>query len=657
MVILTLINAYLPGYKAGGPIQSIANLSEKLGDAFQIKIITSDRDYGDSKPYSSVATGRWQPVGQAEVLYLSPGEQSPWNLRSIINRTAYDVLYLNSLFHPFFAIVPILLWRAGLIRRTPVVLAPRGELSPGALGLKGVRKRLFLSAARVLRWYGQAMFQASTSLESAEIQRWFPAALGGMANTIVAPDLPFQGKFENAEKVRAARGRKKPGQLRLLYASRISPKKNLLEAIRCLQNVEGLVEFNLLGPVEDESYWAKCQSAAKSLPPSVSLRHWGPVLHDRVLFEMSQHDLFFLPTLGENFGHAIFESLSAGCPVLIGSETPWRGLEPKQAGWDLPVSNRDAFRNVLQRCIEMDEQEHLKWRTAAKALASSVMLDSASARSNRDLFLQAARQIPWKSAPFGKPVREATARFPIAESKRHFDEIATSWEKKYQRRASFERRQASFVGCLRQFAPASSRVLDFGCGSGDIAIACSEAGYEVTGVDLSPAMIARARRRSRSRGITFDHLDSDHPLRLPYPDACFDAVIASSVFEYVRGPFQTLGELRRVCKPNGLLLATVPNLAHPQRWLEIVLRQTAIRECIARIDRCLRYAEYLEISRNRFPLSDWAELFERSGWQMQAVRAKSRALAMLIARAAASGRVEAGAEDEHQSEHAFQSQP
>ena len=656
MVILALINAYLPGYKAGGPIQSVASLTEKLGDGFRIKIVTSDRDCGDSKPYPFVTPGKWQQVGNAEVLYLSPRERSPWNLRSIINGTAHDVLYLNSFFHPFYAVLPMTLWRAGLLDRSPVVLAPRGELSPGALSLKSIRKHIFLSATRAVHLHSRVLWQASSFLESAEIQRWFPAAAGGATNTFIAPDLPARGRFENAERVRACRGPKQPGHLRLLFASRISPKKNLLEAIRCLERVDGAVEFNILGPVEDESYWRQCQNASKGLPSNVSLRHWGPVLHDRVLFEMSQHDLFFLPTLGENFGHAIFESLSAGCPVLIGSETPWRSLELKHAGWDLPVENRDPFRTVLQRCIEMNEPEHREWRAGAKALAASVILDAEGARSNRDLFLGAGRQFPGNKPRRQELNRRASADFPIAESKHHFNAIAPLWEKKYERGGSLRRRADAFVRCLRQFVPAPAHILDFGCGSGDIAISCSEAGYEITGIDLSPAMIARARGRSDGRGIAFELLESDNPLQLPYPDSCFDGAIASSVLEYVQSPFECLKELRRVCKPNALLVATVPNTSHPRRWLEAALRLAMIRKRISAIDRYRRYGEYLEISRNRFPLGDWANLFEQSGWRMQEVQNNARTLVMLVARAAESGQVEAGAADPHDSDLAFQSQ-
>jgi len=54
LIILTFVGYYLPGYKAGGPIRTVANMVERLGNDFQFKIVTADRDLGDTDNYSSV---------------------------------------------------------------------------------------------------------------------------------------------------------------------------------------------------------------------------------------------------------------------------------------------------------------------------------------------------------------------------------------------------------------------------------------------------------------------------------------------------------------------------------------------------------------------------------------------------------------------------
>ena len=71
--IVLLVGAYLPGYKAGGPIRSIANLMEALGAEFHFRIVTLDRDLRQKSPYPGVVTNRWVRVGHADVMYLRPG--------------------------------------------------------------------------------------------------------------------------------------------------------------------------------------------------------------------------------------------------------------------------------------------------------------------------------------------------------------------------------------------------------------------------------------------------------------------------------------------------------------------------------------------------------------------------------------------------------
>ncbi|MBK8032150.1 MAG: hypothetical protein IPK17_22260 [Chloroflexi bacterium] len=70
--ILILIGHYLPGTLTGGPVRSVANLVDWLGDEFDFRILTADRDQGDSAPYPQVRAGEWYSVGKAHVRYLTP---------------------------------------------------------------------------------------------------------------------------------------------------------------------------------------------------------------------------------------------------------------------------------------------------------------------------------------------------------------------------------------------------------------------------------------------------------------------------------------------------------------------------------------------------------------------------------------------------------
>ncbi len=70
-VILCFVAYYLPGYRSGGPVRTIANFVEHFGDEFDIRIVTRDRDKLDASPYREVAVDSWNAVGKAQVFYAS----------------------------------------------------------------------------------------------------------------------------------------------------------------------------------------------------------------------------------------------------------------------------------------------------------------------------------------------------------------------------------------------------------------------------------------------------------------------------------------------------------------------------------------------------------------------------------------------------------
>jgi demethylmenaquinone methyltransferase / 2-methoxy-6-polyprenyl-1,4-benzoquinol methylase len=92
------------------------------------------------------------------------------------------------------------------------------------------------------------------------------------------------------------------------------------------------------------------------------------------------------------------------------------------------------------------------------------------------------------------------------------------------------------------------RVLDACCGTGDLAVAAEREGGIVTGLDFSPAMLERARRKSD----TIDWIEGDL-LALPFDDETFDAATVGFGVRNVGDLDVALGELRRVLRPRGRL--------------------------------------------------------------------------------------------------------
>lgn len=382
MKILTFIDWYLPGYKAGGPIRTLANLVERIGDEFQFKIVTADRDFKDDIAYQGITVDGWNRVGKAEVFYISPKRQSLKRFKKICCSIECDVIYLNSFFSPHFTIKPLLLRKMRIIPDRPLIVAPRGEFSPGALALKWLKKRIYILFAKALGLYHGVIWQASSENEEADIRRWF----GNHILVIIAPDLSQRIYVANYKSVHR---KKTKGCLKIIFLSRISRMKNLDGALKMLKDLKGIVQFNIYGPLGDNRYWAKCQNIMSSLPRNVECQYRGVVQHNQVISVMMENDLFFLPTLGENFGHVILEAFFAGCPVLLSNQTPWRNLEKKGIGWDLPLDQPKHFQTVLTKCLEMDQDEYSKWSKRARRYGVKISKNYKVLEKNRQLFYEA----------------------------------------------------------------------------------------------------------------------------------------------------------------------------------------------------------------------------------------------------------------------------
>jgi glycosyltransferase involved in cell wall biosynthesis len=393
--VLILTNWYLPGYKAGGPIRTLSSLVERLGQEFDFKIITSDRDLGDTSPYAGLETRQWLPAGNATVLYVP--HANPLTVLKAIRATPHEILYINGVFPRVFSMIPMWAYAAGLLPRSSVILAPHGEFSKGALSLKPRKKRAYLAVARRLAAYRRVVWHASSELEAKDILRTLHRGAfhgearceaGGRcddAELSVMTALDLSPSIDPARNSAQAHPGKAQGGLRAVFLSRIARVKNLDGSLRLLDGLRGRVALDIYGPIEDRGYWRECEEQISALPPNITVQYCGVVPPQEVQSVLSGYDLFILPTLGENYGHAISDALVAGCPVLISDRTPWRGLEPRKVGWDLPLEQPELMREALQRCIEMPPQEHSGLCCRARAFGLDRAQDPEVVAQNRAL--------------------------------------------------------------------------------------------------------------------------------------------------------------------------------------------------------------------------------------------------------------------------------
>ncbi|KPP83004.1 MAG: Glycosyl transferase, group 1 [Oceanicaulis sp. HLUCCA04] len=378
--ILVFSRYYLPGYKAGGPIQSIANLVEALGDEFDFRIVTSDRDSTDTEAYPNIPTpGNWAPLGKAQVSYLPPGANGLACIVDILRHTPHDTLYLNSFFDPKFTTLPLLARRLGLTPKARCVLAPRGEFSAGAMRLKSIKKSGFIIGSRLAGIHKHLTWHASTELERADI---FKALNSTKLEARIAMNLSHSQEVELPE----FEARQISDPIRICFLSRISPKKNLDFALSVLTRTECKVVFDIFGEINDHLYWNHCKKLLSSLPNNITASYHRSVKHSEVISTISKYDLFFLPTHGENYGHAIVEAFIAGTPVLISDSTPWRNLEALGVGKDISLERPDLFVNFIESLARLDADEQAMMRKRALTFGKKIASDASAIAMNRALF-------------------------------------------------------------------------------------------------------------------------------------------------------------------------------------------------------------------------------------------------------------------------------
>ena len=359
--ILLFTDWYEPGYKAGGPIQSCKNIVNILQGEYEFYIICSDRDLGDKKAYNNIQVDEWiRTSPTTNIWYASPKFITRKNLKNIFDNIQPDFVYFNSMYSPKYTLLPlwVLLWNK---YSGKIILAPRGMLHKGALKRKYFKKYVFLKLFRFIAWHKKVIFHATNKQEQNDILSFFSTK----ANIMVLDNIPNTSLRQWIPKLKI------PGELSCVFVSRVHPKKNLIYFIKLLSEMRDdmRLSFDVYGVEEDKSYAQDCKELSSSLGENIRVEFKGPIPYTDVYRTMQAYHIFVLPTLGENYGHVIYEALSAGDPTLISDQTPWRGLEKEKAGWDLPLKEKDKFKKAIRQAVAWNQEEYNEWSKNAIQLA------------------------------------------------------------------------------------------------------------------------------------------------------------------------------------------------------------------------------------------------------------------------------------------------
>lgn len=375
--VLIFTDWYFPGHKAGGPIQSCRNLVEMLNQEIDFYVFTSDTDLNERAPYENITTGVWCAGPANEMVYYSRNKRISASLiRRIIKELQPDIVYFNSMYSPKFTILPLMVLK--LMRfKGKIILAPRGNLHKGAISLKPVKKKMYLRLFSLLKLNRGIQFHATGLEEEKDILRMFPGSSVIVAGNI--PDMDIKSSIS---------GEKEVNKVKLIFYSRIHPTKNTKYLLRVLRDnkFNGEIVLDIFGDAVSKNYLDDCMQIAQELASNIKVRFMGGATQKEMLSIIPGYDVFVLPTLGENFGHVIFESLMLGVPVLISDQTPWKNLAEVHAGWDISLKQPEIFAEKIIELLAMDMDTHLHWCNGARNCAESYIQNGNFKRKYLELF-------------------------------------------------------------------------------------------------------------------------------------------------------------------------------------------------------------------------------------------------------------------------------
>lgn len=370
--VLIFIDWFTPAFKAGGPIKSVSNIIATLSNDFEFYVVTSDRDINDVTPFDNIKFNTFIKEETYTIIYLSPGNRDSW-IKNHLSKKKYDAYYFNSLFSINFTIKPLFFLNK-FIDEQKVIIAPRGMFSEGGLAIKPIKKKLFFILAKTIGLFRKVTWHATNIEEKNDIE----SIIGSNQNIIVASNI------SNCEVIQKEI-KKEKGTLKLVFFSRISPIKNLSYALNLMKGLEN-VTLDIYGSIEDKLYWSKCNNFINA--NNIKAKYKGEILPKDVTTVLSSYHFFILPTLNENFGHAIIEALTAGCGLIISNNTPWRNLEVKNIGWDINLIDEKKFIDIISYCTLMEQDEYNKIRNNCYNFVTNQLNHTQDIINTRKIFIK-----------------------------------------------------------------------------------------------------------------------------------------------------------------------------------------------------------------------------------------------------------------------------
>jgi glycosyltransferase involved in cell wall biosynthesis len=331
--VLQICAAYKPAYIYGGPTMSVSMLSEQLSKA---GIYT--------EAYTTTANGKVElPVPPGEPLAVDGvtvtyfkritkdhSHFSPALLKQLWREApGFDVIHI----HAWWNLVSLFSCLIALLRKVPVVVSPRGTLSPYSFQNKNNRAKWLIH-----QLFGKPLLKRCHIHVTSNRE-------GEAMNTLIQPksttNLPNFVRLPAAKSISRASNK----IFKLLFFSRIEDKKGLDILINALPFLTFPYTLTIAGDGE-ENYIRILKALAKSNAVDEKIT-WAGFQKEKKFELLFEHDLLILPSHDENFGNVIIESLSQGTAVLVSPQVGLAAYVIKNKfGWESEL-NAASVSNMI----------------------------------------------------------------------------------------------------------------------------------------------------------------------------------------------------------------------------------------------------------------------------------------------------------------------
>jgi len=359
--VLIVYDYFDPAVLAGGPITSCINLVNYLHCDFDFSVFTSNRDLDGSE--LNVTTDQWIDYSDGVRVLYGKKQWGVLGFLKVIREIKPQVLYLNGIYSFVCTLIPLMSARF-MLSNIRLVIAPRGMLQHNSLAVKSLKKALYLRFFRCLVSINNIRWQVTGEQEAEELLSVIPAVKPKHIKVIgnIPRNDITQKSCDPSE-----------GVVKLVTIALIGPMKNILPVIRTLHDMEANIVYSLYGPIKDKAYWKLCLDAVNKLPGNVTFEYLGVASSKDVPEILRQHDFYIQPSRSENFGHSIFEALMAGLPVITSHNTPWNGLEEKEAGRNVMADSEKELAEAIKKAEALSQFEYKEWSRNARNLAEEYM--------------------------------------------------------------------------------------------------------------------------------------------------------------------------------------------------------------------------------------------------------------------------------------------